>query len=63
MVDKRNTICTKKRKGYRIDAIAYNQKADYCYRTLKIGSDVIIEGKLNSKLNIIVTRLYINKKV
>ncbi len=44
-----------------INAIAYNQKADYCYRTVKIGSDVIIEGNLNSKLNVIITSIYTNK--
>ena len=33
---------------------AYNEMADYCYRKLNEGREIIIEGRLNTKLEIIV---------
>lgn len=41
---------------------AYNEIADYCYRKLSEGRDVIIEGKLNTKLEIIVINIIEYKK-
>ena len=36
---------------------AYNEVADYCYRKLNEGREVIIEGRLNTKLEIICNRI------
>ena len=33
---------------------AYNEMADYCYRKINEGREIIIEGRLNTKLEIIV---------
>ena len=38
---------------------AYNEMADYCYRKLNEGRGVIIEGKLNTKLDIICNKIII----
>ena len=35
----------------------YNEMADYCYRNLKEGDVVLIEGMLNSKIEIILKEI------
>ena len=36
---------------------AYNEMADYCYRKLSEGREVIIEGRLNTKLEVICNKI------
>ena len=36
---------------------AYNEKADYCYRKLDEDIEVIIEGRLNTRLEIICNKI------
>lgn len=38
---------------------AYNEMADYCYRKLNEGRGVIIEGRLNTKLEVICNKIII----
>ena len=35
---------------------AYNEVADYCYRKLSEGREIIIEGRLNTKLEVICNK-------
>ena len=35
---------------------AYNEMADYCYRKLNEGREIIIEGRLNTKLEVICNK-------
>lgn len=37
---------------------AYNKIADKCYKTLKKGNTVIIQGKINSKMEIEIEQIY-----
>ena len=41
-----------------INIIAFNEKADYCYRNLKKGDNIFVEGELNSNEDVIVKRIY-----
>ena len=42
-----------------INVITYNEIADYCYRKLKENERILVEGKLNSKLEIEVEKIII----
>lgn len=40
-----------------IEAVAYNEVADYCYRYLKKDDLILVEGRLNTKMKIIIKRV------
>ena len=47
--------------GSIIKVKGYNEIADYCYRNLKEGDRVGIEGTLNSKIEIVLEEIKKNK--
>lgn len=43
--------------GSVIEALAYNEVADYCYRYFKRNDLILIKGKINSKMKIVIKNL------
>ena len=45
--------------GSRVKVKGYNEIADYCYINLNKGNVVCIEGRINSKIEVIIEKIYI----
>lgn len=45
-------------KNCKIKIKAYNEMADWCYQKLVENNIIIIEGKINSKNEIIINKIY-----
>ena len=44
--------------GSRIKIKGYNEIADYCYSNLNKGNIVCVEGRINSKIEVIIDKIY-----
>lgn len=45
-----------------ITVYCFDENADFCYRALKPGDYVYIEGKINTEINLIVEQIYKMKR-
>ena len=55
---KKHKAITKLENKSTIEIKAYNEIADKCYKTLKKGNTVFIQGKINSKMEIEIEQIY-----
>lgn len=39
----------------------YDEIADFCYRKLGVGQEIYLQGRINSKMEIIIQEIYISK--